>query len=179
LLFYDSPHKYDFPPDWPLQFKPSLAEVDYMALSNATDPVPFHNRYLNSVRYVDQLAGKALDDVRARGLLEDTVLLVTGDHGQEFNDQHLNYWGHNSNFSRFQTQVPLLVRWPGEAPSVHDYPTSHFDVVPNTDEPGARVQQSPRPTTASAETSTTVRRVACSPSLRSTTMPPSSPASDT
>jgi membrane-anchored protein YejM (alkaline phosphatase superfamily) len=26
--------------------------------------------------------------------------------------------------------VPLLVRWPGEAPSVHDYSTSHFDVVP-------------------------------------------------
>ena len=130
LLFYDSPHKYDFPPDWPLQFKPSLAEVDYMALSNSTDPVPFHNRYLNSVRYVDQLAGEALDEVRARGLLEDTVLLVTGDHGQEFNDQHLNYWGHNSNFSRFQTQVPLFVRWPGEAPSVHDHATSHFDVVP-------------------------------------------------
>jgi hypothetical protein len=130
LLFYDSPHKYDFPPDWPLQFKPSLAEVDYMALSNATDPVPFHNRYLNSVRYVDQLAGEAIHEVRARGLLKDTVLLVTGDHGQEFNDQHLNYWGHNSNFSRFQTQVPLFVRWPGESPSVHDHATSHFDVVP-------------------------------------------------
>jgi hypothetical protein len=130
LLFYDSPHKYDFPPDWPLAFEPSLAEVDYMALSNSTDPVPFRNRYLNSVRYVDQLAGEAIDEVRARGLLEETVLLVTSDHGQEFNDQHLNYWGHNSNFSRFQTHVPLFIRWPSEAPSVHDYATSHFDVVP-------------------------------------------------
>ena len=130
LLFYDSPHKYDFPPDWPLKFKPSLAEIDYMALSNTTDPVPFHNRYLNSVRYVDTLAAEAIDAARARGLLEDTVLLVTGDHGQEFNDQHLNYWGHNSNFSRFQTQVPLFIRWPGEAPSVQEHATSHFDVAP-------------------------------------------------
>jgi membrane-anchored protein YejM (alkaline phosphatase superfamily) len=130
LLFYDSPHKYDFPPDWPLRFRPSLDEVDYMALSNDTDPAPFRNRYLNSVRYVDELAGEAVDAVRSRGLLEDTVLLVTGDHGQEFNDQHLNYWGHNSNFSRFQTQVPLFVRWPGEAPSVHAHATSHFDVAP-------------------------------------------------
>jgi len=130
LLFYDSPHKYDFPPDWPLKFEPSLAEVDYMAFSNSTDPVPFRNRYLNSVSYVDQLAGEAVEEVRARGLLEETVLLVTSDHGQEFNDQHLNYWGHNSNFSRFQTQVPLFVRWPGEAPSVHDHATSHFDVAP-------------------------------------------------
>jgi len=130
LLFYDSPHKYDFPPDWPLHFQPSLAEVDYMALSNSTDPAPFHNRYLNSVRYVDGLAGEAVAAARARGLLEDTVLVVTSDHGQEFNDQHLNYWGHNSNFSRFQTQVPLFVRWPGESPSVLTHSTSHFDVVP-------------------------------------------------
>ena len=92
--------------------------------------MPFHNRYLNSVRYVDTLAGEAIEAARARGLLEDTVLLVTSDHGQEFNDQRLNYWGHNSNFSRFQTQVPLFIRWPGEAPSVQEHATSHFDVAP-------------------------------------------------
>lgn len=130
MLFYDSPHKYDFPPDWPLRFKPSLTSVDYLALSNSTDPGPFHNRYLNSVRYVDQLAGEALAATRARGLLDRTVLLVTSDHGQEFNDQRLNYWGHNSNFSRFQTHVPLLLRWPGHAPAVHKHATSHFDVAP-------------------------------------------------
>ncbi len=67
LLFYDSPHKYDFPPDWPLKFQPSLDEVDYLALTNSTDPEPFRNRYLNSVRYVDRLAGEAIDVVRARG----------------------------------------------------------------------------------------------------------------
>jgi membrane-anchored protein YejM (alkaline phosphatase superfamily) len=130
LLFYDSPHKYDFPPDWPLKFQPSWNEVDYLALTNSTDPEPFRNRYLNSVRYVDRLAGEAIDVVRARELLDRTVLLVTSDHGQEFNDQHMNYWGHNSNFSRFQTHVPLFVRWPGLAPSVHDHETSHFDVAP-------------------------------------------------
>jgi membrane-anchored protein YejM (alkaline phosphatase superfamily) len=130
LLFYDSPHKYDFPPGSPLRFQPSLAEVDYMSFSNTTDPAPFHNRYLNSVHYVDQLAGKAIEAARARGLLEDTVLVVTSDHGQEFNDQGLNYWGHNSNFSEFQTHVPLFVRWPGEPPSIQSHATSHFDVVP-------------------------------------------------
>jgi membrane-anchored protein YejM (alkaline phosphatase superfamily) len=104
--------------------------VDYLALSNSTDPTPFHNRYLNSVRYVDKLAGEAIDATRARGLLDRTVLLVTSDHGQEFNDQHLNYWGHNSNFSQFQTHVPLFVRWPGRPPAVFGHETSHFDVVP-------------------------------------------------
>jgi len=130
LLFYDSPHKHNFPPNWPLEFQPSWAEVDYLSLSNDSDPVPFRNRYLNSVRYVDNLAGEAIAAVRRRGLLDHTVLLVTGDHGQEFNDQHMNYWGHNSNFSRFQTQVPLFLRWPGRAPAEQRHTTSHFDVVP-------------------------------------------------
>ena len=32
-----------------------------MAFSNKTDPAPFRNRYLNSVRYVDTLAGEAIE----------------------------------------------------------------------------------------------------------------------
>lgn len=130
LLFYDSPHKFDFPPDWPLQFVPSVDQVDYLALSNRTDPQPLLNRYLNSLRYVDRVAGAAVDATRERGVLENTLLLVTSDHGQEFNDQRLNYWGHNSNFSPYQTHVPLFLRWPGESPSIETHATSHFDVAP-------------------------------------------------
>lgn len=130
LVFYDAPHAYDFPKDWPLQFQPSLPVVDYMALDNDTDPEPFHNRYRNSVRYVDSLAGRVIGGLRAHGLMDDTVLLTTGDHGQEFNDLKQNYWGHNSNYGRFQTHVPMFVRWPGRAPERFAHRTSHFDVAP-------------------------------------------------
>jgi membrane-anchored protein YejM (alkaline phosphatase superfamily) len=55
---------------------------------------------------------------------------VVGDHGEEFNEHRLNYWGHNGNFGRYQTATPLLLAMPGEAPRVFTHRTSHLDVVP-------------------------------------------------
>lgn len=130
FLFYDSPHGYDFPANYPLPFTPSWEQVNYLALNNDSDPVPFANRYKNSVHYTDSLVGQVLDKFCAQNVLDKTILVVTGDHGQEFNDNKLNYWGHNSNFSRYQTQVPMLIRWPGQGAQRYVHRTSHFDVVP-------------------------------------------------
>ena len=130
FLFYDSPHGYDIPPNYPSPFQPSWDQVNYLLLNNDSDPVPFFNRYKNSVHYVDSLAGRVLDRLSKQGLLDNTLIIITGDHGQEFNDNKLNYWGHNGNFSRFQLQVPLLIRWPGKAPQSFTHRTTHFDVVP-------------------------------------------------
>lgn len=130
LLFYDSPHKLAFPRDYPLPFRPSAASVNYLNLNNAADAQPLLNRYLNSVHYVDTLVGKALAAIEKQGLLENSIVVVTGDHGQEFNDNQRNYWGHGSNFTRYQTGVPLLLYSSTLAPAVHWHRTSHFDVMP-------------------------------------------------
>lgn len=131
LLFYDSAHKLAVPPgNSELPFRPSAAEVNYLGLDAATDPRPLHNRYRNSLHYVDSLIGEVLAEVEARGLLKNSIIVITGDHGQEFNDNHRNYWGHGSNFTPFQTRVPLLLYSPTLAPASHSYRTTHFDVVP-------------------------------------------------
>jgi membrane-anchored protein YejM (alkaline phosphatase superfamily) len=131
LLFYDAPHAFDYPQDYPAKFQPAAAEVNYLQLDADTDPLPLLNRYRNSVHYVDSLIGEALSALESRGLLENSVIIVTGDHGQEFNDSHQNYWGHASNFTRFQTSVPLLVYAPGLAPKTYRHRTTHFDVMPS------------------------------------------------
>jgi uncharacterized protein len=71
-----------------------------------------------------------LTAMEQRGLLENTVIVVTGDHGQEFNDSHRNYWGHGSNFTKYQTSVPLLLYAPTLPPGVQRHRTTHFDVMP-------------------------------------------------
>lgn len=130
LLFYDAPHAGAFPEDGPAPFQPSWEEINYSALDEDFDPTAFFNRYLNSVHFVDRLVGRVLNQLEARGILDETIVVITGDHGQEFNDTGLNYWGHNGNYSRYQTQVPLVVRWPGKAPGRFNHLTSHFDVAP-------------------------------------------------
>lgn len=131
LLFYDAPHGFDYPQDYPTKFQPAAAQVNYLQLDADTDPLPLLNRYRNSLHYVDSLIGEALSALESRGLLENSVVIVTGDHGQEFNDSHQNYWGHASNFTRFQTGVPLLVYAPGLEPKTYRHRTTHFDVMPS------------------------------------------------
>jgi membrane-anchored protein YejM (alkaline phosphatase superfamily) len=130
MLFYDAPHAYDVPDDFPQPFQPSWDDVNYLALSNDFDPVPFHNRYLNCVHFNDALVGRVFDALERKGLMENTVIVITGDHGQEFNETGLNYWGHDSNFSRYQVAVPLVLYWPGREGATYGHRTSHFDLVP-------------------------------------------------
>ena len=58
------------------------------------------------------------------------MVVITGDHSQEFNENHKNYWGHNSNFSQHQIKVPLIVHIPGEKPQIYTHRTTHYDIVP-------------------------------------------------
>ena len=53
-------------------------------------------RYTNSLHYIDAAIGRLLDDLRARGLLEQTLVVVTGDHGEAFADLHADNWVHRN-----------------------------------------------------------------------------------
>jgi membrane-anchored protein YejM (alkaline phosphatase superfamily) len=130
MVFYDAAHGYDLPDDAPRPFEPSLEKVNYLALGPNYDPEPFHNLFRNCIYFNDSLAGELLDGLEERGLLEETIVVLTGDHGEEFNDLGLNYWGHDSNFARWQIAVPFLVLWPGREAREFDHRTSHYDIVP-------------------------------------------------
>lgn len=130
LLFYDSAHGYAHPDDYPLKFTPSLQEVSYIGLDADSDREPFLNRYKNSAHFIDGLIGETLAELDKRGLRETTTILFTSDHGQEFNETGRNFWGHNGNFSQWQTKVPLFLYQPGQQPQRLEHRTSHVDVAP-------------------------------------------------
>lgn len=130
FMFYDATHAYSYPPDAEAPFQPACKTVDHLKLNNNVDPEPIRNRYLNAVHYVDTLAAQVLQTLQQSNLLDHTVVVVTGDHGEEFNETRRNYWGHDSNFSRYQTGVPFIVHWPGRPPAIVTHPTSHLDLAP-------------------------------------------------
>lgn len=131
FLFYDAAHGYCKPGDPVNLFKPEIKVCNHFALNNFSDPIPYRNRYQNALYYVDGLVGKVLSDLKDRGLLKNTIVLLTGDHGNEFNDNHLGYWEHASNYTRYQVQTPLIVYWPGKSPQHFHYLTSHYDIAPS------------------------------------------------
>ena len=130
FLFYDCAHGQNFPPGYQTPFIPYSEQMNYLLLTKNTDPAPYMNRYKNSVHYIDSLIGQLFTELKERGLDKNTIIIVTGDHGQEINDTRHNFWGHNSNFAKYQTHVPLLVWWPGMQGGEKTYRTSHYDVVP-------------------------------------------------
>ena len=129
FLFYDSPHDTFLPKDYP-RFEPFWENPSHLFLHNDFDPEPYLNVYRTTVHYTDSLVKKVLDDLKTKNLLKNTIVVMTSDHGQEFNEHKLNYWGHGGNFSDYQLKVPLLIHWPGKRPKIITKKTQHFDVIP-------------------------------------------------
>ena len=128
FLFYDLPHAIELSEDKLYHFQPSWKYADYTKLSNDMDPTPFFNLYRNCVWEVDSLIGEAIGALKQKELLRNTVIIITGDHGQEFNENHKNYWGHWANYSRPQTGVPFIYYYPGCTPGRLNHRTTHYDV---------------------------------------------------
>jgi len=87
-------------------------------------------RYLTAVHFVDGLVRGVFEDLERRKLADHTVVIVTSDHGMEFDESGMGFVGHSTAYSDLQLHVPLLVRWPGRPPDRIGRRTSHFDLAP-------------------------------------------------
>lgn len=131
FLFYDEVHEWcGTKQTFKQPFQPAVKDCDRFILGNDTNPLPYFNRYKNAVLFDDGQVGQDIAALRAHGLLKNTIVVVTADHGEEFNDEHLGYWGHASAYDPYQVTTPFIVYWPGKKPATIPYKTSHYDLVP-------------------------------------------------
>jgi len=130
FVFFDMPHGLNWPADKPQRFQPAWQYADYATLNNDTPVEPFWNLYRNLCNATDSLIGSIVTELKRNGLYDDALIVVTGDHGQEFNENHNNYWGHSSNFSCHQVGVPFIVHEPGREAHRYSHRTTHYDFVP-------------------------------------------------
>ncbi len=128
-VFYGATHHPYFAPEEDEIYSPS-ATINLGHVTNTTDPVPFWNAYRNSIHFVDRLLGQVIDKLKEIGEMDNTIFLVTSDHGDEFNDNHENYWGHGSNFTIYQTKVPFVLYLPKKPHKVYSKLSNHTDFVP-------------------------------------------------
>ena len=63
------------------------------------------------VRYADHYVGLILQSLDDAGVLDDTVVMISADHGE--NQGELNVWGDHQTADQITCRVPLIVRWPG------------------------------------------------------------------
>ena len=87
--------------------------------------------YAGEVAYVDEAIGRLLDGLRQRGMLEETLVILTGDHGETFTE-HGDTWNHGLWVYQTTVAVPLVIRAPDGrwAGVVRDEPVSTVDLLP-------------------------------------------------
>jgi arylsulfatase A-like enzyme len=73
---------------------------------------PFQRNYAQEVEYTDQWIGRVVADLKAAGLYESSLIALTADHGEEFQD-HGGWW-HGTTLQEEQIRVPLIIKFPGE-----------------------------------------------------------------
>jgi arylsulfatase A-like enzyme len=91
----------------------------------------FHDlrRYDSLVRQLDDLVGTLVTRIEELGLADDTLLVLTSDHGEAFfeHDDH----GHGWTVYEEVLRVPLIVWAPGLArPAVESTPVGLIDIAP-------------------------------------------------
>lgn len=79
---------------------------------NASDHV---GRYDAAIASIDDVIGRTLRQLQERGILDNTVLVVTSDHGEAFGEHGLTTHGNTLYLETLK--VPLLVRFPGVVPA--------------------------------------------------------------
>ncbi|MDQ3696995.1 MAG: sulfatase [Gemmatimonadota bacterium] len=100
LNYFDAHEKYDPPPRYRQLFSPNPEKKEL---------------YEGSIRYLDDQLERLFSTLRRRGVLDNTVVVVTSDHGEQFSEHGL--WGHGNALYMQLIHVPLVVRYPISVPA--------------------------------------------------------------
>ena len=131
ILAFESTHwPYAYPAEQAV-FQPAVERLglsDYLLPEAEMEKV--RNRYRNSSHFVDAEIGEVLERLRSSGALAHTIVLVTGDHGEEFRER--GQLAHAGGMNDFQGRVPLWIHVPGRSLPPIDTTrlTSSLDDVP-------------------------------------------------
>ncbi len=93
------------------------------------DRIELKNRYMNSVLYADCLLKDIITALDRQGRLKNTIVVISGDHGEEFWEH--GSFGHTWGLNNIQIQPAAVIYYPGINKSSIEYRyTSHQDFFP-------------------------------------------------
>jgi len=127
-------------------FDTAFAEAAYPALPPPAHPGGHHDatprsqrEYDQAIAYLDHEIGNMLRALDQRGLLANTLVIVTSDHGEEFGEHGM--YGHGHTLYLPGLAVPLVIALPGAMPagvrvtgfvSIRDLPATVMDITNGT-----------------------------------------------
>lgn len=104
---------------------PHTARDNNMYNGNNSDKYPRHpgdlkdmkelrnciDGYDCGIAYMDTHIGQILDYLESKGLMDDTAIIVTADHGENFGE--LGIYSEHGTADSITCRIPMIIRWPG------------------------------------------------------------------
>jgi iduronate 2-sulfatase len=121
-----------FPANAPQTLKSSKELLgQYTANEGFPDEEAFHKKaihgYLACVSFIDAQVGKLVNELKAQGLWENTVVVFLGDNGFILGEH--NFWGKH-NTMNLSINVPLIIKAPKTNPSIQNQNIEFTDLYP-------------------------------------------------
>lgn len=128
IVFWDSTHfDYSWPKEWVPKFTPFAGEFAYFKAFYSQKKIEhIKNRYRNAVHYIDSLFGQFVQSLHPQ---DNAIVVVTGDHGEEFFDH--GHLFHGSHLTEEQTKIPLFMHFPNQTMVHQAAPITQMDIFPS------------------------------------------------
>jgi hypothetical protein len=89
------------------------------------------SRYINNLYLLDRQVQRIFEHLRKQGLLERTILVIVGDHGQAFGQHHADNYLHYRYSYNVNLEAPVIFYQPALfKPRSFSLPTNHTDILP-------------------------------------------------
>ncbi|MDZ4694638.1 MAG: sulfatase [Deltaproteobacteria bacterium] len=82
-----------------------------LAMTSMQEARALFDGYDTGVLYADAQIGRILGLLKQQGLLDETIIVISGDHGENLGE--LNVYGDHQTADEFTCHVPFILRWPG------------------------------------------------------------------
>lgn len=141
LHFFDAHYAYDPPPEYwhmggierpeGLEFLTShqMADLARAGQIIESDVATLEDLYDLEIRFVDDEIGRLMDELKERGLYENTIFVVISDHGEEFLEH--GFILHGFQFYQETIHVPFIIAGPGIGERlVVKQPVGQYDLLP-------------------------------------------------
>ena len=114
INLFDAHAPYGAPAPYDTMFigrRPRFYDIDNWQQRDSTEFEELRTGYEQAIAWLDSQVGAIIADLRDRGMLDRTLIIVTSDHGEEFGEH--GYSGHGASLHATQLRVPLLIVPPG------------------------------------------------------------------
>ena len=81
------------------------------SLNNLDDVKNYIDGYDCGIRYADELLGQVFNLLKAHGIYDETVIIISSDHGENMGE--LGIYGEHGTADQITCRIPMIIKWPG------------------------------------------------------------------